>query len=410
MPEATTAATGRSRAQSPARGHRPGAALATPLSALLLLSGPLAALLLPASCWQDGRFLLALAALAGMAWWLVYRPGLPLMRQYGSVPVRRHLALQWWCACGVLLLPGAVCAQLLAADFPSALRDTSAAVALALWLIAALPLPLLYRPHLTAADDPAVTARTTSEELKISAADGVHLHARLYRPRAGPTSGLLVFTHGLGGWKEGFLNHLRVFSEAGWAVLAYDLRGCGRSSASAITYGAHEAADLVAVWQVACRLADGLPMAAAGASMGASVTILAGMQLGGCRGFIIESPFADLDALLRRLMPRPLEALARSLTRLGIGVDPSRVRPLSAPLLASGLPLLIGWIGNDRTIPASESAAVAAGCAGARTVIMERGEHLDMILFDPWWRAVHALLAELAAQPGQPARGVPGSG
>ena len=69
----------------------------------------------------------------------------------------------------------------------------------------------------------------------------------------------------------------------------------------------------MAVWQVACRLADGLPMAAAGASMGASVTILAGMQLGGCRGFIIESPFADLDALLRRLMPRPLAALAKKL-------------------------------------------------------------------------------------------------
>jgi hypothetical protein len=44
---------------------------------------------------------------------------------------------------------------------------------------------------------------------------------------------------------------------------------------------------------------------------------------------------------------------------------------------------------------------------------MARGEHLDMILYDPWWRAVHALLARVAAgsqdarlQPAAAARGL----
>ena len=59
--------------------------------------------------------------------------------------------------------------------------------------------------------------------------------------------------------------------------------------------------------------------------------------------------------------------------------------------------MLIGWIANDRTMPAAQSAALAAAAPGAQTVVMAQGEHLDMILYDPWWQAVHALLARIAA-------------
>jgi pimeloyl-ACP methyl ester carboxylesterase len=370
----------------------------SPLGSALVASPLAAALALPGACWQDPRFLGGVAALAGMAMWLVASPAFSLMRQYRCTLVRSHLALQWWCAVGVILLPAASAARLLTLDLPLMVRVALVGASLLAWLVVTLPLPSLYRPHLTARDDPSVTAITTSEELSIITATGVRLHARLYRPRQRPPLGLVVFTHGLGGWKEGFLNHLRVFGEAGWCVLTYDLRGCGRSSAAAITYGACESIDLMAVWSEAQRRAGSLPLVAAGASLGASLTIIAGMQLPGCRGCIIESPFADLNAALRRLMPGPLAAVARTVTRIVAGFDPAHLRPVAAPLLRSDIPLLLGWIADDRTIPATESAAVAAATPQARTIIMEHGEHLDMIVYAPWWRAVHAFLAEAAAK------------
>jgi pimeloyl-ACP methyl ester carboxylesterase len=143
--------------------------------------------------------------------------------------------------------------------------------------------------------------------------------------------------------------------------------------------------------------AGALPLVAAGASMGASITVLSGAWLPGCRAFIIESPFAELGSELRRLLPGPLAALARAITRLGAGFDPEQLRPVDAPALTSGVPMLIGWIANDRTMPAAQSAALAAAAPAAQTVVMAQGEHLDMILYDPWWRAVHALLARIAS-------------
>jgi pimeloyl-ACP methyl ester carboxylesterase len=375
-----------------------------PSSALgaVLVAGPVAgALAVPPAWWPDPRFLAALALWAVLSAWLVYRPALPLMRQYRCRPLAARLLLQWWCACGVGLLPAAICGQLLARGLPTWLVLPGCALIAAAVLAAALLLPLLYRPHLSAGDDRAVLALCATEELAITGGDGVRLHARVYRPRGAPARGMVVFTHGLGGWKEGFLNHLRVFSEAGWAVLAYDLRGCGRSSPAAVTYGGKEVGDLAAVWAVARARAGGLPLVAAGASMGASITVLGGAALPGCRAFIIESPFAELESELRRLLPGPLGTLARAITRCGAGFDPARLRPIDAPALTAGVPLLIGWIANDRTVPAAQSAALAAAAPGAQTVVMAEGEHLDMILYDPWWRAVHALLARIAGEsPG----------
>ena len=369
------------------------------LGALLVASPVASALLMPAGWWRDPRFPFLLALWLLLAAWLVYRPGRALMRQYRSRPVPARLLLQWWCAAGMGLLGAAAAGALLAQAPPSwLLLPLLALLAAALLALAAL-LPLLYRPHLSASDDPKVLTRCTTEELRIVGWGGIRLHARLYRPRAGPARGMVVFTHGLGGWKEGFLNHLRVFSEAGWAVLAYDLRGCGRSAPASVTDGGNEVGDHAAVWAVARTHAGELPLVAAGASMGASITVLASAQLPGCRALIIESPYAELGSELRRVLPRPLAALARAFTRLAVGFDPVRLRPVDAPVLSAGKPLLIGWIANDRTMPAAQSAALAAAAPLAQTVVMASGEHLDMILYDPWWQAVHALLARCAGTP-----------
>jgi hypothetical protein len=370
----------------------------TPLGLLLASAPVLGVLAVPPGWWQSRSGLAAVAATLALAAWLVYQPSIALMRQYQAQLEPLHFLRQWWCAGGLGLIALGTTARLAALDAPWWLRGALAVGFLVAGVAAALPLPPIFRPHLTADDDAKVLAIATTTELAITGADGVLLHARLYQPRRGPAVGVVVFTHGVGGWKEGFLNHLWVLSDAGWAVLSYDLRGCGRSSAAAITYGTREADDLVRVWAEARTIAAGRPLVAAGASMGAAVTLLAAHRLEGCAGLIIESPYADLGAMLRRSFSSPVAGLAGAIARLGLGWDPEAVRPVAAPVLAAGPPLLIGWIADDTTIPASESAAVAAAAPRARTLVMDHGAHLDLIVHEPWRAAVRALLAEAAAQ------------
>ena len=372
---------------------------ATPLSAVLIATPLFAGAALPAGWWRGwgGRLAVFMALPAAGA--LLVLQALPLLRAYPSALVPAPNLLHGWCLAGLLLLGGAGAwrAARLRGRWPVRVAGALAGLALALVVLALLgPLAQLYRPHLSARDADKVLALATTSELEIAGADGVRLAARFYVPRTPPADGVpfrgvVLFTHGVGGWKEGFLNHHWLFLHAGWAVLSYDLRGHGRSSPAAVTYGAHEAADLAAVWRCAQGLAAGRPMVAYGASMGAAITLDAAADLPGCRGLIIESPFADLGAMLRAGLAQPLLGLARRLAWAS-GWDADAQRPVALPILARGPPLLLGWIADDTTIPAAESAAVAAACARARTVVMAHGAHLDLIIDEPWRAAVSGFL------------------
>ena len=365
------------------------------LSSLLIAAPLLAVAALPNGWWRGWGGRLAVLAVLPAAAALLVLQALPLLRAYPSALVPWPTLLHGWCLAGLLLLVGAGAwrAARRRGRWPVRVAGGLAALALALVVVALLgPLAQLYRPHLSAPDAAKVQTLATTRDLEIAGSAGVRLAARLYLPRTPPADGapyrgVVVFTHGVGGWKEGFLNHHWLFLHAGWAVLSYDLRGHGRSSPAAVTFGAHEAADLAAVWRCARGLAAGRPLVAYGASMGAAITLDAAADLPGCRGLIIESPFADLGGMLRAALPAPLQAVARGLA-WATGWDPDAQRPVAAPVLRAGPPLLLGWIADDPTIPAAESVAVAAACRRARTVVMAHGAHLDLIIDEAWRTAV----------------------
>ncbi len=373
------------------------------LSSLLIAAPLFAVAALPAGWWRAWGGRLAVSAALPAAATLLVLQALPLLRAYPSALVPWPTLVHGWCLTGLLLLGGAGAWRVARrrGRWPVRVAGGLAASALALVVLALLgPLALLYRPHLSAPDAAKVVALATTHELVIDGGAGVRLAARFYQPRTAqadgaPFRGVVVFTHGVGGWKEGFLNHHWLFLHDGWAVLSYDLRGHGRSSPAAVTFGAHEAADLAAVWRCAQGLAGGRPLVAYGASMGAAITLDAGADLPDCRGLIIESPFADLGGMLRAALPRPLQAVARGLA-WATGWDPDAQRPVAAPVLRAGPPLLVGWIADDPTIPAAESAAVAAACPRARSVVMAHGAHLDLIIDEGWRAAVGGFLDEAA--------------
>lgn len=261
----------------------------------------------------------------------------------------------------------------------------------------ASPLTGLYVPHLTASDAPRVIALSGRTDFSLTMADGAVLDARLYSPTTRKILGVAVFTHGFGGWKEAWLNHLRLFLEADWAVLAYDLRGHGRSSPGAVTYGLHEADDLAEVWRAARAIADNRPMIAYGVSLGASVTMMAAQRLGDCRALVLESPFADAHALAELRLPTLLRVPALAVARWGVGIDLSALRP-SAVVPPPDVQRLVGWIADDPVIPPAQSRELASAL-GADTVILEHGEHLDLIVHEPWRERVRLVLRTVAKNP-----------
>ncbi len=364
-----------------------------PLSALLL-AAPLAGMaLLPwSSPWIA---LIGFVVATAFALWIPLLPGAELRTRYHGQLSPGIVALRFWGFIGVSLMSAALALRI-GAMIPIWWLNIPVAIGIfVIGLLAASPLGMLYLPQHSDADAIGVAAETVREDLVIAGADGVRLHARMYVPRDREWHGLIVFSHGFGGWKEAFLNHLHLFNRAGWAVLAYDLRGCGRSSPSACSYGARETEDLLAVWYEAKLRAAGRPMVAYGVSLGGSITRLAAARLDGCRAVILESPFTDLGQMIGTLN-WPTRMLAVKLPFIGLGWDPRAIRPIDAP--TPDAPTLVGWVVTDRTIPAEQSAAVAAQLS-AQVVTLPTGEHLDMIVAPAWRWAVVENLNRAAGMP-----------
>lgn len=369
-----------------------------PLSALLVALPAVAA-----ACWPAGPLgrlrtiasaILVLGALVVPT--LVF---LPLALTYDGWPVWWSSLLRGWCLAGIAGCAAAVAWRI----WPPGSRRWREVPALSLLIavtVGVTPLSGLYVQHITGDDHERIVALSTREESWLRRPDGVALHVRTYLPRGsalpadGRPRGVAVFTHGFSGWKEAFHNHHRLFLEAGWAVVAYDLRGHGRSSPAVMSYGGRDVDDLLAVWQQARALANGRPLAAYGVSLGSGVTLLAAQRLRDCRVLAVESPFAELEAMSTRRLAAPIRPLALAVARYGAGFDPRALRPGDARLPSPLCRAVVGWMATDRVVPPEQSAAVAARFPDAFVLAASAGAHLDLIEHEPWRALMRSALAE----------------
>ncbi len=259
------------------------------------------------------------------------------------------------------------------------------------------PMPLVYRNQITYGHDD----YSDCKRWRQPSCDGIVLDT-LYIPASGESKGVVLFTHGVGRWKEFYQGHLLFFRDHGWSVLCYDLRGHGRSTLAPMTYGTRESDDLVVEWEQAKALAGGKPVVAYGVSLGGAITLQAGHRLDGCSGMIIESAFADLESMVGIFLKPPGRWFALAMCKVGLEWSPTEVRPVDAPILKSGPPLLLGWTTVDQVVPPEQSRRLAEASPRAETIISPTAHHTGMIREAQWRTGLAAFLDRLAAHAPSP--------
>ena len=107
------------------------------------------------------------------------------------------------------------------------------------------------------------------------------------------TDRALVLLHGFGGNRRSMLPRAKHFRQAGYAVLLYDARACGESSGNAVTFGYHEAKDLLGglAW---LRERGYRRIGCIGVSLGGATVLMAAENLGDVRCVVCESVFDEL--------------------------------------------------------------------------------------------------------------------
>jgi len=145
---------------------------------------------------------------------------------------------------------------------------------------------------------------------------------------------------------------------AGYRVLLFDFRACGRSDGYFTTLGAREVLDVLAAVEEACRRGGG-PLAVLGISMGAAAAIMAAAREPRVRAVVADSAYADLADLVahrvRAGIPLPpLRPLARASVRLGELLAAFRareVRPVDWIACLAPRPLLLIYAERDSFVP-----------------------------------------------------------
>lgn len=155
------------------------------------------------------------------------------------------------------------------------------------------------------------------EDASLLTEDGLRL-AAWWMPAEGPASGTVVFLHGYGASKVQSLSVAPFLHEAGYHVLAFDLRGHGASDGDHTTFGIDEAADARAAYRYLAERGDPdlQRVAFFGWSMGGATALLAAESLPHVRAFVVDSAFARLNnvvgnslASLTGLPPFPFSPL-----------------------------------------------------------------------------------------------------
>ena len=188
---------------------------------------------------------------------------------------------------------------------------------------------------------------------------------------AGGNAPAIVYGHGNATDRRHWLPIAGAVHDAGFAQLLFDFTGRGESDGEVITLGFHEARDLRAGldFLAARPEVDPLRLALAGRSMGAVAAIYEAADDARVKAVVLDSPYADLPALLgRAIHERHLPAfLVRPLLMRFAGwranYDPSSVRPVEV-IRRVRAPILLLHGEADTVIPFDDAKALERAATG----------------------------------------------
>jgi len=220
------------------------------------------------------------------------------------------------------------------------------------------------------------------EDVALTTSDGVRL-AAWHVPRA-DRRGTVVVVHGNAGNREQMLPQVLMLHQAGFAVLAPDLRGAGTSDAARRTFGYEERLDVAAAveWLREQPGGDGEPIAALGVSMGAAACTLSLNEGTRFDALILDSTFAHLDEVVPgqfwAMPPGLREAFARSVERAAeqsLDLKTSDVNPATVLAAHPEVPVLVIHGDQDRLAPVAQAEKLRDAAGHADLWIVPRAGH-----------------------------------
>jgi pimeloyl-ACP methyl ester carboxylesterase len=235
------------------------------------------------------------------------------------------------------------------------------------------------------APPPAIEAAATSQAVTVTARDGVRLAGWFYPKRNSERA--IIFAHGLNGCSlcsfEGKFDIFQTqLNEAGYNLLAIDLRGHGQSGGAHVTFGEEERWDVLGAvdW---LRQQGFTQIAVLGTSLGAVSTVRADLEPDGAqsiKAMVLDSCFTDFSDVLDRNFtdatgyPTFLLPGALLMTRLLLHVDLAGVKPVEE-LPHTKTPLLIIYGDHDRYVTLAQEQAMAAARPDAGFWLVAGPEH-----------------------------------
>ncbi len=137
------------------------------------------------------------------------------------------------------------------------------------------------------------------EEVSFTTEDGLRISA-WYVPSQEPNQGVLVLVHGQGANRSSMLPTAEILARHGYSSLLIDLRAHGLSEGDMVTYGYHEAHDVIAAFEylVLRRDIDPERIGALGRSLGGAAVIRGAVRSDIPKFIVIESTFSSLSSLI----------------------------------------------------------------------------------------------------------------
>jgi alpha-beta hydrolase superfamily lysophospholipase len=242
----------------------------------------------------------------------------------------------------------------------------TAIVVPAIWLVgSAIVAYGIALPHSRSFDDIAELEGHKVEAVEFSATDGCRVSG-WYAPTDSKRA--IIFTHGIGADRRQLEGNMAFYLARGYAGLAIDLRGHGKSEPRPVSMGWYERNDLLGA--IAFLKEKGYEhIGANGISLGAATIIYAAQDKPSLDFLILESPYYTIDTALDNRItmvgaPVWIAAAFRRIAPYFTGADNQQLRPLdwmddiTTPML-----LLAG--DNEAEIPVSETEELFAACAAA---------------------------------------------